>query len=124
MLHLASMTLVVDITHWLEEDGSLPTKNPRLRRQALRIARLIEAGGPLKPGEARETLVECTRRPARKRCMGMMWAEKTSDDRIHAFCPACSKDEVVISGWQDTVWADGMMEPMRPDDLPQPSKLH
>ena len=57
--------LVVDPRHWLMEDGDLPKTNLRLRRQALRVARLIDYGGPLAVGESREPLVECTKRPAR-----------------------------------------------------------
>lgn len=41
--------LVVDPWHWLTEDGHFPDNNMRLRRQILRIARLIEYGGPLAP---------------------------------------------------------------------------
>jgi hypothetical protein len=39
--------LIVDPHHWLDENGDLPVDNPRLRRQVLRVARLIEYGGPL-----------------------------------------------------------------------------
>lgn len=39
--------LVVDPWHGLTEDGHLPDDNMRLRRRVLRIARLIEYGGPL-----------------------------------------------------------------------------
>ncbi len=47
--------LIVDPNHWLEDDGCLPASNPRLRRQALRVARLVEYGGPLKTGQFRNT---------------------------------------------------------------------
>ena len=109
--------LVVDITHWLDERGGLPKEPTRLRRNALRVARLIEYGGPLAVGEVRETLVECTRRPGRKACPGLMWVEKTEDERIYAFCIHCRKDEVLISSWKDTIWADGMMEPAQVTDI-------
>jgi len=52
------MTLVVDIRHWLNESGLLPTDNLRLRRVALRIATLIEYGGPMEQLEGRMTMVE------------------------------------------------------------------
>src|SRR5262249_8893553 len=57
-LVITGRMVVVDPHHWLLEDGSLPTENLRLRRRALRIARTIEYGGPLRRGETRETLVE------------------------------------------------------------------
>jgi hypothetical protein len=51
------MTHVINIQHWLDEDGD-PV--PAVRRQALRVARLIEYGGPLGVGYIRGTLVECS----------------------------------------------------------------
>jgi hypothetical protein len=109
------MNLVVDIRHWLDEHGN-PV--PQLRRQVLRIARLIEYGGPLMPRYTRETLIECSRRPGRKPCQGLLWVEKTDDDRIDAFCRICDRERTLISGWQDTDWADGPMEAASLDDLP------
>jgi hypothetical protein len=108
--------LVVDPRHWLMEDGDLPKTNLRLRRQALRVARLIEYGGPLAVGESRETLVECTKRPARQPCLSLMWVVKTEEHAIYAYCPVCKQDEVMIHGWEDTLWAEGMMEPLPPPD--------
>jgi len=106
------VTLVVDITHWLDEHGDLPTDNLALRRNALRIATLIEYGGPLKQLEGRETMVPCKRGPRRKPCLGLMWVVKRADDRIQAYCSACGDVEAVISGWQDTLWADGPVQPI------------
>jgi len=103
--------LVVDPHHWLEEDGSLPDLNQRLRRRVLRIARLIEYGGPLKRMETRETLVECSKRPAGHACLGLLWVTKTEHDDIFAECLVCGRDEVMILNWKDTEWADGPMEP-------------
>lgn len=112
--------LVVNPWHWLTDDGEPPTDNLGLRRRVLRVARFIEYGGPLKPGQARETLVECTKRPGRKPCLGLMWVTKTpQDDQIYAWCPACENDEVLITDWQDTLWSDGPMEPVPPDDTPK-----
>ena len=110
--------LVVNPWHWLTEDGDFPDDNMRLRRRVLRIARLIEYGGPLAPRESRETLVECSKRPGRKQCLGLLWVTKTEQDAIYAHCPICREDEVMIHDWQDTLWADGMMEPIPPDDDP------
>ena len=104
--------LVVDIQHWLDESGDLPLEPMRLRRNALRIAQLIEYGGPLEVGQMRETLVACTKRPGRKPCPGLMWVVKEADHRICSYCIACRQDELVISGREDTLWAEGMMEPL------------
>jgi hypothetical protein len=81
----------------------------------LRVARFIEYGGPLAAGESRQTLVECLRRPRGERCLGLMWVIKTSSDTdaIDAFCPVCLTYEARIVRWQDTLWADGVMAPLR-----------
>ncbi len=106
------MTLVVDIRHWLADDGDLPDGPQRLRNNALRIATFIEYGGPLQQLEGRETLVPCKRRPRRKQCLGMMWVMKRTDDRIGVYCHVCKETEAIISGWQGTQWAEGPMEPV------------
>ena len=110
--------LIVDPWHWLEPDGSFPSANPHLRRQILRVARFIEYAGPLKHGESRGTLVECKKRPNGKPCNGLMWVEKEAEhDTIHAFCIGCGTAEAVISNWQKTPWADGMMEPVQAEEV-------
>lgn len=108
--------LVVDPWHWLTKDGHFLVDNPRLYRQMLRIARFIEYGGELAKSETRETLIECKRRPKAKACTGLMWVIKTADDGILAHCIVCKTDEAFIHNWQDTEWADGMMEPV-PEEL-------
>lgn len=62
-------------------------------------------------GQMRLTLVECSRRPGRKACPGLLMVEKTEEDLLHAWCPACEEESITISGWQDTLYADGPPEP-------------
>jgi hypothetical protein len=76
----------------------------------LRVAQCIEYGGTLPRGHARETLIPCRRRPRKRRCAGLLWVLKQSDDAIHAFCSTCQADEFLIYEWEDTIWADGPME--------------
>ncbi len=117
--------LIVDPRDWLTEDGGLPDHPPRLRRNALRVARLIEYGGPLAVGACRETLVECSKRLGRRPCPGMLSVTKTRDLAVHAICHVCKKDEVLIHNWEDTEWAKGPMEPSRPEDEDEvPPLLH
>jgi len=104
--------LVVNIGDWLGENGDVPLKPERLRRNAVRVAQIIEYGGPLEPGQMRETLLMCSKRPQRMACTGLLWVAKKEDDTIYAYCPVCRRDETVVSGWKDTLWADGMMEPL------------
>jgi hypothetical protein len=106
------MVLVVDPWHWLTEDGDFLRDNPRLYRRMLRIARFIEYGGQLQKNETRETLVECKRRPGGKACLGLMWVMKTDDDAILAHCLLCKTEEAVVHNWQQTEWAEGMMDPV------------
>lgn len=105
------MACIIDIRHWLDEDGN-PV--PELRRRVLRLARLIEYGGPLVRGAARATLVECQRRPRGQACPGLLWVVKTEDDLIKTWCPNCDTQEISIPGWEETEWADGPCLPVLP----------
>jgi hypothetical protein len=118
------MALIVDIRHWLDEHGQLPSDNLAVRRRALRIAQLIESGGPLAIGQLRETLIPCSLRPNRKPCLGLLWVEKVEDERIYAYCLACKREEIVITGWQDTMWANGPMEPASEELFALPSNVN
>jgi len=102
--------LVVDPWHWLTKDGHFIFDNPRLYRRMLRIARFIEYGGSLQKAETRETLIECKRRPKGKPCLGLMWVVKAEDDGILAHCVVCKTEEAFVHNWQETEWAEGMME--------------
>lgn len=103
------LNLSVDIRHWLDEHGALAAP---VRRKALWIARMIEYGGPLEPGFARETLIECTMRPKRRPCHGLLRVAKRPDGLIDAWCPSCDQVDILISGWQETCWAGGLLAPV------------
>jgi hypothetical protein len=113
------MKLVVDPRHWLTREGCIPEEPAGLRRKMLRVARIIEYGGPLAPGELRETLIECSCRPNRKPCPGLLWVEKLPDCTIVAFCVVCEQEEIYVHDWEMTEWADGPMEPLAPALLDQ-----
>jgi hypothetical protein len=97
---------VVDPWDWLDPDGGIPNQ-PRLRRQIIRVARLIEYAGLLEPGEIQETLVECFRPGGEPKCNGLLWVTKDPDDKLWAACDKCNNDVVVINNWQGTKWANG-----------------
>ena len=105
----------VDASQWLDH-GCLPAEGSHLRREALRVARLIEYGGPLRRLEGRETLIECRQRTGGRSCAGFLWVSKRADDRISVFCSRCHEIEAVISGWEETAWADGPMAPLPTSD--------
>jgi hypothetical protein len=52
-----------------------------------------------------------------------MWVTKTAGAEIVAFCMACKTEEMLIHNWQETEWADGMMEPV-PATAPPDEGLH
>ena len=107
---------VVNPWHLLGEDGSLPA-DPAVRAQAIRVAQCIEYGGTLERGYSRETLIQCRRRPYGAACPGLLHVLKQDDDAIHVFCPGCEADEYLIYEWEDTLWAEGMMEPLNVAEL-------
>ena len=107
---------VTSLPDLLDEMGEVPSAPPRMRRLALRLARVTEAGGPLAVGTMRETLVECTRRPGKTPCPGFMRVTKLGDERIYAWCPVCRGDEIYVSDWKDSLFADGPMAPVGDDD--------
>jgi hypothetical protein len=112
------MTHVINIQHWLGEDGE-PV--PALRRQVLRIARLIEYAGPLEVGQTRGTLVECSRRVERRPCQALLWVSKRDAETIEACCLGCLREHILISGWAMTEWASGQMEPIGPEAIEKPA---
>jgi hypothetical protein len=70
--------------------------------------------------QSRETLVECSRRVQRRACRGLLWVTKSDPATIEAFCLVCRREHVIIRGWEETIWADGPMEPVSPDDFEPP----
>lgn len=104
------MTLIVDPWHWLTPEGELPTDAPRIRRNVLRVARVIEYGATLPPLGLRQTLIECTKRPAGTACQGLLWVERQPDSSLLAFCPDCETDHILVYNWQGTQWAHGQEE--------------
>lgn len=102
---------VINPWHFLDEDGNFPDE-PAARARALRIAQCIEYGGNLEPGHSRETLLQCRRRPHGTQCPGLLYVLKQKDDAILVFCLICQVDEYLIYEWQDTLWAEGQMEPL------------
>lgn len=106
------MALIVDPWHWLTPEGEIPDGDPRLRRNVLKVARVIEYGADLQENEGRETLIECTKRPNRKSCVGLLWVLRAPNDTLISFCPVCQTEHIVVHNWKDTIWAEGLAEPV------------
>ena len=115
---MAAKPTIIDARELLDEDEALPA-DPKARRRALRVAQCIAVGGPLRPGFARQTLLECRRRPGGSPCSGLVWTIKSEDDvRIIVVCPVCGGEEMDIEHYDDTPWAHGPMEPVPLRTLP------
>jgi hypothetical protein len=97
-------TWIVDITHFLDEDGCLvPQSGPALKlaEHIGSIVAMVSAGGSPRAGLAR---VPCRRRPGRKKCPGEIVALIEADtDAIVWHCPNCG-DNGLIARWRDTLW--------------------
>lgn len=111
--------IVVDATHWLDEDGELPyDESNEIYRNAVRMAQCIEYGGPLPVGHLVPTLISCRRRPGGQACRGSMIVLKTEREELYVACPACHNEEFLITNWQETMWASGVPEPLPLRDDP------
>jgi len=89
--------------------GSKPG-GPRIRRNVLRVARVVEYGATLPASYFRETLIECPKRPAGTACLGLLMVEKRPDASLLGFCPVCETDHILDYNWQVTRWARGRLE--------------
>ncbi len=92
------------------------------RRGFLTTAVGVGAAAVLKGAAAADGPSHKGRRPDRRQGLGLLWVVKLPDNRIEAYCSVCRETEAVISGWEDTIWADGMMPaiPMTPSLDPGP----
>lgn len=96
------MLLVVDPHHWLDEDGGYSEANKRLWKKLDRIGIFISFGCDLEPLHGRPTLAKCKARG----CGCFMFVARTNDERLLGFCPMCGKEEMLISNWRSTFWAE------------------
>lgn len=113
---------MIDVRPWLDETEEPAT--PELRRRTIRIARLIEYGGTLRPRESRMTLVECTDRAGRSACTGFLRVSKSEDDSLEALCPLCDSQSILIIGWQETEYAEGPPAPFPAKDISALNLVH
>jgi hypothetical protein len=98
-------TWVVDLRHFIDEDGDLPDKmpTPALNR-ALFFDSIVALVTDHLPARDPHTNVPCWRSPGRKRCLGEIMAElRLGSDEITWQCPLCG-DHGVIRGWEQTLW--------------------
>ena len=100
-------TWIVDLSHYLTQAGAIADMPSRARLLAEYFASIVvDATSNLDDPPS----VQCRRRPAHRRCTGLIMCYPANDDldRIYWYCPACN-DNGMISGWQGTLW-DGFAE--------------
>lgn len=97
-------TWVVDLTHFLDEEGAIaPPKGPARRLAEHMVAIVAMASRPeiIPPPEYH---VRCRRRPGRKPCLGMIEVDLDPEtENIAWWCPVCD-DNGYISNWKGTMW--------------------
>jgi hypothetical protein len=98
-------TWITDITHLLDESGSLPPDLPAPARNLVKhFGALISAASPSQPGVATATGVTCRRRPNRRPCRGEIVAAIEPDSLAIVWqCSVCD-DAGLIQNWQGTSW--------------------
>lgn len=109
---------VSDLRHFLDMPDDAPAP---ARRMAAHLARIVEAGTASPSGEATRSSVRCTRRPGRRRCVGVIELVRLDvPPSIEWWCPVCG-DDGVVSGWEgspfDQRWSlpdvDGDVDTLR-----------
>ncbi len=101
--HMAN-TWIVNLQHYLNQDGSIGIESSSGRRLAGHFAAIVqEASGDI-DGEGRFPKVRCRRKPGRKPCAGEIESYiDPEDDAIVWRCPVCG-DNGAIGGWAGTLW--------------------
>lgn len=97
-------TWVVDLRHFLREDGSLAEMPRPAVRLATYFGQIVRAV-TLRGNDSLSTGVRCRRRPSRRLCPGEIIAfiDDQSESAIVWACPVCG-DNGIISGWGGTFW--------------------
>ena len=107
-------TWVIDIRHYLDDEGEIAVPSGPARKLAEYIGEIIlcVTAGP--SAEDGAIPLPCRRRPGRKPCYGIVTAGYSESDRqtIVWQCQGCG-DEGSISGWQETQWDRRFSQPQK-----------
>lgn len=107
-----SDAFIVDLTHYLTEDGRVPDRLPPICRF---MGAIVEEVSALRPDVLHHLALRCRRRPDHVPCPGRIQAVHGSiDDGIDWHCPICD-DHGGISNWQDTPWDKSRDKDRDPD---------
>lgn len=97
-------TWIVDLNHFLDEEGAIaPPKGPG-RRLAEHIVSIVSMTSQPEIIPSPEYQVRCRRRPGRKPCTGLIEVDLDPEtEDIVWWCPIC-RDNGYIRNWKGTMW--------------------
>ena len=99
-------TFVIDMRHYLDEDGDLGDLPSRVMKLALYFGSIV-AWVTSHAEEVQPTNVICRRKPRRRQCTGEIFASFVDNPFGVAWsCPFCG-DNGFIYGWEETIWDRG-----------------
>ena len=107
------MTWVTDLSHFINETGTMPARVPSPARRLMEYqTRIVAAATADADDEEQATRrIQCRRRPGRRPCPGIIEYRLWADERIRWQCPSCG-DNGIISNWQSTPWDRRQVQPL------------
>jgi hypothetical protein len=106
------MTWITDLSHFVDDTGSLPRALPGpARRLAEYLTAIVVAATGAHHLSQATPRISCRRRPRRRACPGDIEYRLWADERITWECPSCG-DNGVISNWQSTAWDYRLVQPV------------
>jgi len=95
---------IVDLNHFLDEDGGISPATGSARRLAEHFVAIVSMASRPEIIPPLEYQVRCRRRPGRKPCTGVIEADLDPEtEDIVWWCPIC-RDTGYISNWKGTIW--------------------
>ena len=97
-------TFVVDLTHWLTEDGAIAPMPRAAQRLAGYMGMIVADATGFLTEQFCEQGVKCRCRPGRKPCTGIIETDfEPETNRIVWCCPECGENGY-INNWKGTLW--------------------
>ena len=97
-------TWIIDMTHFLNEDGMIEPSEGPARRLAEHVVAIVSMASRPEITPPPEYRVRCRRRPGRKPCTGLIEVDLDPEtESIVWWCPVC-RDNGYISNWKGTLW--------------------
>ena len=97
-------TFVVDLRHWLTEDGAIASMPRPAQRLAEYMGMIVADATGFLSEQCSGEGVKCRCRPVRKPCSGIIETDfEPETDRIVWWCPECGETGF-IDNWKGTLW--------------------